>query len=142
MAAVAMMLGGALVNALAFTGSSFLFSSLGDDTDAERKRHDLALEQLQQAQADFAKRRTEHLDWVNEEFRRQNVAVQNFEDVDAAMIAYSEAFPHSELPPLLGEEPVLTQFYTPSNDQQNRELGFVAVGMIVVGASAMWLFRR
>ena len=47
MASTAMMIGGALVNALAFTGSNFLFGQLSKDhVDAERKRHDLALEKL------------------------------------------------------------------------------------------------
>ena len=40
MAAIGMMVGGALVNALAFTGSNYLFSSLS--SSEERKRHNLA----------------------------------------------------------------------------------------------------
>ena len=48
MASVAMLIGGALVNALAFTGSSYLFHRLSaDNIDAERKRHDAAIEALQ-----------------------------------------------------------------------------------------------
>ena len=48
MASVAMLIGGALANALAFTGSSYLFHRLSKDSiDAERKRHDLAIEKLQ-----------------------------------------------------------------------------------------------
>ena len=40
MASVAMLIGGALANALAFTGSSYLFHRLlKDSIDAERKRH-------------------------------------------------------------------------------------------------------
>ena len=43
-----MLIGGALANALAFTGSSYLFHRLSKDSiDAERKRHDLAIEKLQ-----------------------------------------------------------------------------------------------
>ena len=40
--AVAMMIGGAVVNVLAFTGGNFLFSKLGKTQDAEkeRERHD------------------------------------------------------------------------------------------------------
>ena len=39
-----MLIGGALANALAFTGSSYLFHRLSaDNIDAERKRHDLAI---------------------------------------------------------------------------------------------------
>ena len=36
--AVAMMIGGAVVNALAFTGGNFLFSKLGKTQDAEKER--------------------------------------------------------------------------------------------------------
>ena len=51
MASIAMMLGGALANALVFRGSSYLFSSLSKDSiDKERKQHDLAIEKLQKAQ--------------------------------------------------------------------------------------------
>ena len=47
MASVAMLNGGALVNALAFTGSSYLLHRLSaDNIDSERKRHDAAIEAL------------------------------------------------------------------------------------------------
>ena len=50
-----MLIGGALVNALAFTGSSYLFHRLSADSiDAERKRHDAAIEALQKAQVEWA----------------------------------------------------------------------------------------
>ena len=50
-----MLIGGALVNALAFTGSFYLFSRLSkDNINKERKRHDLAIEQLQKAQVEWA----------------------------------------------------------------------------------------
>ena len=49
-----MLIGGALVNALAFTGSSYLFHRLSaDNIDAERKRHDVAIEALQKAQIEW-----------------------------------------------------------------------------------------
>ena len=50
--AAAMMIGGMVVNASAFTGSNFLFSKLGKTQDAkkERERHDKAVEQLEAAQ--------------------------------------------------------------------------------------------
>ena len=50
-----MLIGGALANALAFTGSIYLFHRLSKDSiDAERKRHDLAIEKLQAAQIEWA----------------------------------------------------------------------------------------
>ena len=51
---MAMLIGGALANALVFTGSSYLFSRLSKDSiDAERKRHDEAIERLQKAQIEW-----------------------------------------------------------------------------------------
>ena len=50
MAGVAMLIGGALANALAFTGTSYFFHRLSKDSiDAERKRHDVVIENLQAA---------------------------------------------------------------------------------------------
>ena len=55
MASVVMLIGGALANTLAFTSSSYLFQRLSkDNIDAERKRHDLVIEQLQAAQIEWA----------------------------------------------------------------------------------------
>ena len=51
MVSVAMLIGGALANALAFTGSSYLFYRLSKESIyAKRKRHDSAIEKLQAAQ--------------------------------------------------------------------------------------------
>ena len=36
--AVVMMLGGAITNALAFSGSNYLFSHVGKDSDEEKKK--------------------------------------------------------------------------------------------------------
>ena len=47
MSSVLFTMGGAVVNALAFSGTSFVISRLPDHGAEERKRHDLALEKLQ-----------------------------------------------------------------------------------------------
>ena len=48
MGSVGFLIGGALINALAFSGSNFLFSSLSKESiDKERRRHDKAIEDLQ-----------------------------------------------------------------------------------------------
>ena len=50
-----MLIGRALANALAFNGSSYLFSKLSKDSiGAERKRHDQAIEKLQKAKIEWA----------------------------------------------------------------------------------------
>ena len=60
MASIVMLIGGALPNALAFTGSSYFFYRLSaDNNDAERKRHDAAIEKLQKAQMEWARKRQE-----------------------------------------------------------------------------------
>ena len=86
-----MLLGDALVNALTFSGSNYLFSTLrSSGVDEERKRHDKAVEQLQAAQADWSRRWTERINRINEELRRQNHAVQTFRDADSAIRLYAQ----------------------------------------------------
>ena len=76
--AAVMMVGGAVVNALAFSGSNFLFSHVGKDSDGERKRHDEAMEQLAAAQAKWNKERTQRLDFINKQLREEHIATQEF----------------------------------------------------------------
>ncbi|GFR59460.1 hypothetical protein ElyMa_001794900 [Elysia marginata] len=90
MASVAVIVGDAVVNALALSGSNYLFSKLkGSGVNEERKRYDKAIQQLQAAHAKWLQQRTERLDWINEELRRQTHAVQTFRDVDAANCEYA-----------------------------------------------------
>jgi len=132
MASVALMIGGALVNALAFTGSNFLFSKLGKNNDAniERKRHDIAVEQLEAAQTKWSQQRTQRLDFINDELQKEHHSVQTFNDVDQAMKQYFY-LTGKKLP--VETEPQLSDFYTPSPDQKDREMLFVVVGMGVTG---------
>ena len=65
-----MLIGGALANALAFTGSSYLFHRLSKESiDAERKRHDAAIEKLQAAQIEWAHKRQQGIDFINNQLR-------------------------------------------------------------------------
>ena len=73
MASIGFLIGGALVNALAFTGSNSLFSSLSKESiDKERRRHDKAIEDLQRAQIEWAKKRQEQLDYINSEIAKEH----------------------------------------------------------------------
>ena len=142
MASVAMLVGGALVNALAFSGSNFLFSMLRDPgTDEERKRHDNALEQLQASQAEWSRKRAERLDWINEELRRQGHAVRTFRDVDEAIRQYNlvaGSGSHVALEP----EPILSDFYLASPEQRDREIAFVIMGLGATSLVAFMLTRK
>ena len=131
MASIALIVRGAVINALAFGGSNYLFSQLqGSKVDKEGKRHDLAIKRLTAAQQEWSRRRTQHLDFINEQLRQQNHSVQTFQDVDQAMREYS-LVTDSKLDPL-GPEPMLSDFYTPSDDQKDCEIAFVIAVMAVV----------
>ena len=139
MATIALLVGGAIVNALAFSGSNYLFSTLrSHDTGEERKRHDLAVEKTQEAQVAWSKRNTERLNWINEQLRRQGLSDKNFRDADEALEEYARATGKT-LPP--DPYPQLSDFYTPSNDQKERELIFVALGMTAVGLVTYKIYR-
>ena len=115
-----MLIGGAFANALAFTGSSYLFSRLSKDSiDAERKRHDQAIEKLQKAQIEWVHKRQEQIDFINKQLRLGTKAETKFTELSNAMSEYHAVFGH-ELPPL-PREPVPSDYYTPSNEQHDRE---------------------
>ena len=128
------------MNTLAFSGSNYLFTILrSPGVDEEHKRHDKADEQLQAAQASWSRKRTERLDFINEELRRQGHAVKMFQDVDAAMQEYAQVTGHNLDP--LGPEPQLADFYSPSDGQKDREIAFVVLGMAATGLVAYQLAK-
>ena len=84
-----MLIGGALVNALAFTGSSYLFHRLSaDNIDAERKRHDAAIEALQKAQVEWAHKRQERIDFINNQLRLERKAETKFTELNENIMRY------------------------------------------------------
>ncbi|MCG7951627.1 MAG: hypothetical protein N0E56_10455 [Candidatus Thiodiazotropha endolucinida] len=142
MASIAMLVGGALVNALAFSGSNYLFSMLkSSGVDQERKRHEKAVEQLQAAQAEWSRKRTERIDFITEELRRQGHAVRTFKDVDDAMRLYAQVTGKNVNLADLGPEPQLSDFYQPSDDQKEREIAFIILGMAATGFVAYKLAK-
>ena len=125
-----MMAGGALVNALAFSGTNFIFGQLGDHGKAEMKRHNLAMEQLSQARDEYSRQRQQRLDYINKTLRDQRHADQTFSDLGIAMQKYHEVT-GNQLPPL--REPTLSDFYNPSRQHKDNELLLVVGGMTIVG---------
>ena len=105
-----MLIGGALAHALAFTGSSYLFyRPSADNIDAERKRHDAAIEALQKAQIEWTHKRQQRIDFIDNQLRLERKAETKFTELNDAMREYHEVFGH-ELPPL-PREPVLSNFF-------------------------------
>ena len=133
MASVGFLIGGALINALAFSGSNFLFSGLSKESIyKERKRHDKAIEDLQQAQIEWAKKRQERLDYINSEIAKEHKAEKGFMDLNSAMQQYF-IVTDRQLEPL-PPKPVLSDYYVSSEDHHNHELAFITISMIGIGA--------
>ena len=124
-----------IANALAFTGSSYRLSK--DSIDAERKRHDLVIEKLQKAQIEWVHKHQERIDFIHNQLRLERKAETKFTELNDAMREYHEVLGH-ELPPL-PREPVLSDFYTPSDEQHYRELGFIVLSMIGIGGALYYL---
>ena len=117
------------MNTLAFTGSSYLFHRLSKDSiDTERKRHDVAIEKLQAAQIEWAHKCQQRIDFINNQLRLERKAETKFTELNDAVREYHEVFGH-ELPPL-HREPVLSDYYTSSDEQHHQELGFIAISMV------------
>ena len=109
---------GAVVNALAFSGTNFV--------EEERKRHNLALEKLQRARGKWNENRMKRLDFINKRLRETNKERVYISNVDDAMLEYYRVFAKQIKP--LPIEPQLLDFYQPSESQKNGELLFVAAG--------------
>ena len=92
MASLLLTIGGAVVNALAFSGTNFLFSRFTDHGEKECKRHDLALEKLQRARDEWNKDRMKRLDFINKRLREKNEARVYINNVDEAILEYYQVF--------------------------------------------------
>ena len=123
------------MNALAFSGTNFLFSRFTDHGEKERKRHDLALEKLQRARDEWNKAQMKRLDFINKRLCEKIEARVYIINVDEAMLKYYRVFAKQIKP--LPSEPQLSDFYHPSVSQKNGELLFVAVG-IGIGTYAIY----
>ena len=62
MAGIVAMIGGALVNSLAFSGSNYMFSKLSNHGAGERKRHNEAIENYKKIE--IVGLRKDNKDWI------------------------------------------------------------------------------
>ena len=67
-------IGRAVVNALAFSGTNFVFSRLTDHGAEERKRYDLVEEKLQRPRDKWSEDQMKRLDFMNKRLREKNEA--------------------------------------------------------------------
>ena len=126
MASLLFTIGGAVVNALAFSGTNFDFSKLTDHGEEECKKHDLAEEQLEKARDQWNEDRIKRLYFVNKRLREKNEVRAYINNTDEAMFEYYQEIVKKIK--LLPPEPQLSDFYHPSEAKRNGELLFVTVG--------------
>jgi len=124
MATIALMLGGAILNATAFTGGSYLAKYLSGD-DTERIRHDKALEIYQHDMGEWQKQQKLYQDWLNEQYLDKKQADENLQSTDQAFILYNKA--------ALQNKPNFKNYYSPSEKQKQYELLYVGGGMLGTG---------
>ena len=115
-----------MVNALASSGTNFVFSRLTHHGAKERKRHDLAIEKLQKARDEWNRDRMKRLDFMDKSLREKNEAKAYINNVDEAMLEHYRVFAKQIKP--LPPEPKLSDLDHPSETRKNGELLFVVVG--------------
>ena len=109
MASLLFMVGGAVVNALAFNGTNFVFSRLTDHGEGEHKIHDFAFEMLQRSRYKWNEDRMKGLDFINKRLPEKNEARAYINNVDGAMLEYYRVIAKQTNP--LSPEPHLSDFY-------------------------------
>ena len=92
---------------------------------------------MQKAQIEWTHKHQQRIDFINNQLRLDHTVETKFTELNNAMREYHEVFGH-ELP-LLPREPVLSDFYTPTDEQHHRELGFIALSMIGIGGVLYYL---
>ena len=131
MAGILAMIGGAILSATTFSGTSYLFSKLSDNGADEIQRHNEAVEKLQKANAHWAKQRQERLDFINQQLQRERHAEKTFSDVDDAMEAYYLAT--NKKLSSLSQKSVISDYYHPSDQQKNNEILFIISSLGLMG---------
>ena len=102
MASIAVMVGGAVLNAEVFIEGNYLARALGGVDKAaldEKVRHDKALEAYQVAYAKYTRDRTKLLDWIATNAQIKAEAKQNFTNTDYAFKLYNQAHPDKQMIP-------------------------------------------
>ena len=131
-----MMIGGAILNATTFVGGSYLAKYLsGTSSDAERIRHDKAIEKYQKDYASYQEKRQKLIDWYSQQLDAEHRASQNLSNTDEALKLYSQTHHDYQL-----DEPKLSDYYKPSSNQKMGEMAYVGGGMLALGYMASKFF--
>ena len=94
MASIAIMLGGAVLNATTFIGGSYLAKYLsGGSTDQVRVCHDKALEKYQNDYSKYEENGQLLLDWVDAHRHNDAIASQNLSNTDESLLTGDDTNP-------------------------------------------------
>ena len=119
----------AAINAVAFSGTNYIFSKCSDHGEAQRKRHDIALEDLQPDRDKWNQERLKRLDFINKRLRDRKEARDYIRNLDSAMLEYYTIFGVKLKP--LPAEPQLSDYYYASDQQKSDQLLFVIAGTAI-----------
>ena len=135
MASIALMIGGAIINAT-FVGGSYLakYLSGSSDSDEEKKRHDLAVEKYQKEYEKYEENRAKLNDWIMTNDRIKDEAKKNLENTDYALKLYNKI--HQD--DLSLREPQFSDFYRPSAQQKQGEIIYVGALAVAIGFAASY----
>ena len=136
MASIALMNGGAIINATTFVGGSYLakYLSGSSDSDEEKKRHDLAVEKCQKEYEKYEENRAKLNDWIMTNDRIKDEAKKNLENTDYALKLYNKI--HHDYLSL--REPQFSDFYRPSAQQKQGEIIYVGASALAIGFAASY----
>ena len=136
MASIALMIGGAIINATTFVGGSYLakYLSGSSDSDEEKKRHDLAVEKYQKEYEEYEENRAKLNDWIVTNDRIKDEAKENFKNTDYALKLYNKI--HQD--DLSLREPQFSDFYQPSAQQRQGEIIYVGASALAIGFAASY----
>ena len=79
------------------------------------------------------------MDYINSEIIKEHETKKRFTDLNSAMQQYF-LVTGRQLEPLPAK-PVLSDFYVPSEDHHNRELTFITLSMVGIGAY-LWYYEK
>ncbi len=125
--AVLAVVGTAVVNALAFSGSNYLFSKLDKDAAAEEKRKKDAADEK------YRRDRDEYNEQVRLHNEYMQARAQQMRDAESSRLESNQNAHDLFLlqePPELPPEPVYE--YRPSDEQKQHEISFQTIGSIFV----------
>lgn len=131
MATLLALAGGAVINALAFSGSNYMFHKLSS-SDEERERHDKATESEQKARNAWLQKRQENFDAERRRQEQARTSEGHFQELDASMREYARSWEEAN------PKPQFHQYYTPSAAQQKKDYVGALVAIAAIGGAAYY----